>query len=67
MAGRKKSEQSDEKRNERTVVRWTKTEKDRLTKAQKAMGLPFEVDVVRILTLRGLDSMLGEQQENVAQ
>lgn len=67
MAGRKKSEQSDEKRNERTVVRWTKTEKDRLAKAQKAMGLPFEVDVVRILTLRGLDSMLGEQQENVAQ
>lgn len=67
MAGRKKSEQSDEKRDQRTVVRWTQTEKDRLTEAQKAMGLPFEVDVVRILTLRGLDSMLGEQQENVAQ
>lgn len=67
MPGRPKSEQGTEKRNERTVVRWTKTEKDRLEAAMKAMGLPYEVDVVRIMTLRGLDSLLGDMQENVAE
>lgn len=67
MAGRPKSEQGDEKREERTVVRWTKTEKARLAEAKKAMGVPFDVDVVRILTLRGLDSVLAENQENVTQ
>jgi len=67
MAGRPKSEQGPEKRDERTVVRWTKSEKERLAKAKKEMDLPFDVDVIRILTLRGLDSLLGERQENVAQ
>jgi hypothetical protein len=67
MAGRPKSEQSDEKRSERTVVRWTATEKKRLEDAKKEMGLAFEVDVIRILTLRGLDSRLAEERENVAE
>ncbi len=67
MAGRKKSEQGAEKRTERTVIRWTESEKRRLLEAKKEMDVPFDVDVVRILTLRGLDSLLGEEQENVAQ
>lgn len=67
MAGRPKSEQGAEKREERTVVRWTKSEKNRLQRAKKEMGVPYDVDVVRLLTLRGLDSLLGEEQENVAQ
>ncbi len=67
MPGRPKSEQGTEKRVERTVVRWTKTEKDRLEKAKEAMGLPYEVDVVRFMTLSGLDSFLGVEPENVAE
>jgi hypothetical protein len=67
MPGRPKSEQGAEKRTARTVVRWTKTEKDRLEAAMKEMGLSYEVDVVRIMTLRGLDSLLGAEAENVAE
>jgi hypothetical protein len=67
MAGRPKSEQGEEKREHRTVIRWTKTEKDRLTEARKKMGLAYEVDVVRILALRGLDAVLPEAGENVAE
>ncbi|AXH66249.1 hypothetical protein SEA_SATIS_88 [Streptomyces phage Satis] len=67
MAGRPKSEQGDEKREHRTVIRWTKSEKDRLAEARKKMGLTYEVDVVRILALRGLKEMLPEGPENVAE
>lgn len=67
MAGRKKSEQGTEKRVQRTVVRWTESEKKRLAEAKKAMNVPYDVDVVRILTLQGLDSLLGKEPENVAQ
>lgn len=67
MAGRPKSEQGDEKRDARMVVRWTESEKERLLKAKKELGVSYDVDVVRILTLRGLDSLLAEEQENVAQ
>lgn len=67
MAGRPKSEQGEEKRECRTVIRWTKSEKDRLVAARKKMGLSYEVDVVRILALRGLDDILAEPQENVAE
>ena len=67
MPGRPKSEQGIEKRTARTVVRWTKTEKDRLEAAMREMGLSYEVDVVRIMTLRGLDSLLGEEQESMAE
>lgn len=67
MAGRPKSEQGDEKREERTVIRWTKSEKGRLRAGMTAMGVQHEVDVVRLLTLRGLDSLLVEEQENVAE
>ncbi len=31
------------------------------------MGVPYDVDVVRILTLKGLDSLLGAEPENVAE
>lgn len=67
MAGRPKSEQGEEKRTERTVVRWTETEKNLLAEGKKKMGVAFDVDVVRILTLRGLDSLLAEEQDDVAQ
>jgi hypothetical protein len=67
MAGRKKSEQGPEKREQRTVVRWTSSEKKRLAKAKESMGVPYDVDVVRILTLQGLDSLLGKEPENVAE
>jgi len=67
MAGRKKSEQGPEKREQRTVVRWTESEKKRLAKAKQTMGVPYDVDVVRILTLKGLDSLLGAEPENVAE
>jgi hypothetical protein len=67
MAGRPKSEQSPEKREERIVARWTKSEKERIETARKKLGLRYEVDVVRILTLRGVDDLLAEEKENVAQ
>lgn len=67
MAGRKKSEQGSEKREHRTMIRWTKSEKDLLEEAKKKMGLPYDVDVVRILTLRGIGELLGEERENVAE
>lgn len=67
MAGRPRSEQGSEKREHRTVVRWTKSQRERLDEAKKKMGLPFDVDVVRFFTLQGLDELLGEERENVAE
>ena len=67
MAGRPRSEQGSEKREHRTVVRWTKSQKERLDKAREKMGLPFDVDVVRFFTLQGIDELLGEEVKNVAE
>lgn len=44
-----------EKRTERTAVRWTPTEMDRIKEAQQRLQLQYEVDVVRTLALKQLD------------
>jgi hypothetical protein len=67
MAGRPKSEQGDEKREHRTVIRWTKTEKNQLGEAREKLGLKYDVDVVRILALRGAAELLAESPETVAE
>lgn len=67
MAGRPKSEQGDEKRDKRIVARFTESEKDRIELARRKLGLKYEVDVVRNLTLQLVDTLLGDEQENVAE
>lgn len=67
MAGRPKSEQGQEKRVHRMAIRWTKSEMDRLNEAKEKLGLPYDVDVARILTLQGVDALLGPERKNVAQ
>lgn len=67
MPGRPKSEQGDEKRDRRIVARFTKSEKARIELARQKLGLKFEVDVVRNLTLELVDSLLASEPENVAE
>ena len=67
MSGRPKSEQGDEKRDKRIVVRFTKSERDRIELARQKLGLKFEVDVVRNLTLEHVDPLLASEPENVAE
>lgn len=66
MTGRPKSEQSKEKREHRTVVRWTKSERDRLHEAKEKLGLPFDVDVIRMFTLKGVEELLPSGDGDVA-
>lgn len=67
MSGRPKSEQSDEKRDKRIVVRFTKSERDRIELARQKLGLKFEIDVVRNLTLERVDTLLASEPESVAE
>lgn len=67
MSGRPKSEQGDEKRDKRIVVRFTKSERDRIELARQKLGLKFEIDVVRNLTLEHVDTLLASEPENVAE
>lgn len=67
MSGRPKSEQGDEKRDKRIVVRFTKSERDRIELARQKLGLKFEIDVVRNLTLERVDTLLASEPESVAE
>lgn len=58
MSGRPKSEQEEEKRNRRTTIRWTDTEIARIEEAKKRLGLPHDVDVIRMFTLKGVGELL---------
>lgn len=67
MSGRPKEEQSDEKRDKRIVIRFTKSEKARIEDVRKLLGLKHEVDVVRNLALAAIDDLLVNAGENVAE
>lgn len=67
MSGRPKAEQGDEKRDQRIVARFTKSEKKRIERARKMLGLRYEVDVVRNLALAAVDDLLVSSGENVAE
>lgn len=54
MAGRKR-DPGAEVRDERTTVRWTKSELERLERAREALGIEYTTDFVRVLALRQLD------------
>ncbi len=54
MAGRKRPPGA-EIRDERTSVRWTKSELARLEKARELLGIAYTADIVRLLTLRQLE------------
>jgi len=67
MSGRPKSEQGDEKRDKRIVARFTESEKQRIERARKILGLKHEVDVVRNFALAAVDELLVNAGENVAE
>ena len=67
MAGRPKSEQTDEKRIHRTAVRWTESERDLLEDVRKKLDLRYEVDVIRLLTLGSAMDLLAEKPQTVAE
>lgn len=67
MTGRPKSQQGEEKREHRMVIRWTKSEMDRIRRAKKELGLPFDVDVVRTFTLKGVEELLPSGDGGVAE
>ena len=67
MSGRPMSQRSGEKREHRTVIRWTESEKAVLAEVREKLGLPYDVDVVRILTLRGAGELLAGDRKAVTQ
>jgi hypothetical protein len=67
MAGQPKSKQGAEMRTERTLIRWTKTETKRLTQARKKAGFAYESDFVRSLVERGVQEILADEPDAVAQ
>lgn len=67
MAGRPKSEQTDEKRVHRTAVRWTESERDLLEAARKKLDVRYEVDVIRILTMDRVKELLAGEPQTVAE
>lgn len=54
MAGRKR-EPGAEVRDQRTTIRWSRSEIQRLEKAKNLLGFTYDVDLIRALTLRQLD------------
>lgn len=66
MAGRKKTPGA-EVRSESMHIRWTKSERERLEKAQKMLGITYLVDVPRILALRQLELIESAGRNVVAE
>jgi hypothetical protein len=67
MAGQPKSKQGAEPRTERTLIRWTKTEAARVTRARKKMGFAYESDFIRSLVEPGIQEILADEPDIVAQ
>jgi hypothetical protein len=57
MSGRVKRP-GEEPRNHRTTIRWTETEINRIERAKEKLGLPYDVDVIRMFTLKGVEELL---------
>jgi ethanolamine ammonia-lyase large subunit len=53
MAGRSRRPGA-ERRTERTAVRWTPSEMRSIQDVKEELDLPYEVDVIRTLTLEGV-------------
>ncbi len=65
MAGRPKSEHERETRNFRTSVKWSEADRERIARIRGKLGLRFDSDVVRYLTLEGLRRLEDTVEKNV--
>lgn len=67
MAGQPKDDQESDKREHRSVIRWTKEQKDQIDKARKKMGLRYESDFIRLKVLQGVKEVLAGGDRDVAE
>lgn len=66
MSGRPKKP-GEEMRKHRTTIRWTDTEMSRIQEAKDKLGLPYDVDVIRMFTLKGVEELLPSRDGGVAE